>query len=102
MCSATKPKTSKHFFIPQFRTKGKDDDPTLEPSSRRDWGWGQAHSQQCAVRSTVVLKPSPQRGPDTVLSDQNITLGIWTKGQVEPVRQLVSKMLFSSGQALGS
>ena len=31
------------------------------------------------------------RSPDTVLNGQNITLGIWTEGQVEPVRQLVSE-----------
>lgn len=73
-------------------TKRKDADLILE-ASKRNW--------ECSVRSTVVLMPSCQRGPGTVLSGQNITLGIWIEGQVEPVRQLVAKILYLKTQRRG-
>lgn len=44
-------------------------------------------------------KGSVSEKPDTVLNGQNITLGIWTEGQVEPVRQLVSENSALSWQA---
>lgn len=67
----------------------KAPDLTLEPLSKVGLvlgSWLTASSDQ-----VHCWKALSQRGPDPVLNDQNITLGIWTKGQVEPVRQLVSE-----------
>lgn len=80
------------FFICQFMTKRKDQNLTLQPSSKVGQVLGtrlMAHSDQ--PNTTVMLKALSQRVPDTVLNSQNIILGIQTERQAEPVSQLVSR-----------
>lgn len=69
--------------------KRKASDLTLELLSQETLLLGvrlMANSDQVHCWKALSL-----RSPDTVLNDQNITLGNWTEGQVEPVRQLVSE-----------